>query len=186
MLMRTIGILAMLFAASQIGCTKPNAMSDLSASSITIRKMSLPDKIKILPFTRPKSFDRDAIPDGIEVAVQTVDAMGDPVKAWGSFRFELYRLREASNDPRGERLHDWEQPLATIRDQRGFWDRVTQTYRFQLEWGGAPLKPNDHYVLDVTYQPPDDADRVFAEPFVFEFEPDVDGIRSAADTTSRL
>ena len=45
-----------------------------------------PRSIKLLPFTKPRSFDNDLIPDGIGVSLRTLDAAGDPVKAYGDNR----------------------------------------------------------------------------------------------------
>lgn len=172
---------------SYLACNDNTSLrGGLGPGPVTARTESLPQQIDILPFTKPKSFNSDPIPDGIEVSLRALDAMGDAVKAWGAFRFELYRFRDASGDPRGEKIHGWEQRLDTIRDQRGFWDRVTQTYRFQLEWGGAPLTPNQKYVLEAFFEPAAGGDRVIAQPFVFEFVPDIDTIRATAGAAARM
>lgn len=55
-----------------------------------------PRSIKVLPFTKPRSFDDDNFPDGIAVSLQPRDGAGDPVKAYGTFLFELYAYRPAS------------------------------------------------------------------------------------------
>src|SRR5207248_1004072 len=89
-------------------------------------------RIRILEFTKPKSFTGGTVPEGLEVLLQTTDPMGDKVKVWGSFRFELYRYRQASGDRHGELVQHWDQSIGTYDDQARFWDRFTQTYKFQL------------------------------------------------------
>ena len=101
-------------------------------------------------FTKPKSFTGGALPEGLEVLLQTTDPMGDKVKVWGTFRFELYRYRDASGDRHGELVQHWTQSIGSFDDQARFWDRFTQTYRFQLGWEGTPLEPKHKYLLEVT------------------------------------
>ena len=110
-----------------------------------------PKKIKILEFTRPKSFDGDLYPDGIEVSLRMLDGAGDSVKAFGDFRFELYEHRDASGNNRGDIVRYWTQTLATMKDQKDFWERVTMTYQFPLDWEGDPIAPQRTYVLEVIY-----------------------------------
>lgn len=129
-----------------------------------------PRGIKILPFTKPRSFDDDLIPDGVEVSLRTLDGAGDSVKAYGVFNFELYEFREAAGNHHGERIHFWEQAVLGIEDQKQFWERVTTTYQFQLSWAGRPLSPQRKYVLDVSFQAPG-GQRLF-DSYVMEFRID--------------
>jgi hypothetical protein len=125
-----------------------------------------PRSIKILPFTKARSFDEDGIPDGIAVSLQPRDGAGDPVKAYGTFLFELYGYRPATADHRGERLQSWEQRVVNLEDQKQFWQRVTATYEFQLSWEGQPIPPQKRYLLAVSFQSPG-GERLFD---VYEFE----------------
>ena len=126
-----------------------------------------PQSIKILPFTKPRSFDEDAIPDGLGVSVRTLDAAGDPVKAYGTFIFELYAYKPGTSDHRGPLLHTWTQPITSPKDQKQYWERVTTTYEFQLSWEGQPIEPQKKYILTATLQAPG-AKRLFDE-YEFEF-----------------
>ncbi len=126
-----------------------------------------PRSIKVLPFTKPRSFDDDAIPDGIGVSLRPLDGAGDPVKAYGTFMFELFARRPASGNHRGELLQAWTQPVASPDDQKQFWERVTSTYEFQLSWEGKPLPPQQHYILAASFQAPG-SERLFDE-YEFEF-----------------
>jgi len=134
----------------------------------------LPSQIEILPFTKVDSFDEDAIPDGITAVIRPTDVLGDPVKAYGTVRFELYEHLEASGLNKGKRLTVWQHVLASPAQQSRYWDRVTQTYQFQLAWQ-QPLKPNTKYVLEVVYENPAGV-RLF-DDFVFEFAPKIEQIK---------
>ncbi len=126
-----------------------------------------PVELKILPFTKPKSFDDDALPDGLGVSLRTFDADGDTVKAYGTFVFELYAYRPASADHRGELLRQWTQSVTDPKSQKQFWERVTTTYEFQLSWEGEPLRPEQRYIITATFQAPG-AKRLF-DDYEFEF-----------------
>jgi len=126
-----------------------------------------PQSIKILQFTKPKSFDDDAIPDGIGVSLHTLDAAGDPVKAYGTFVMELYAYRPALSGHRGELLHTWTQAITNPKDQKQYWEKATKTYEFQLSWEGQPLEPQKRYILTVSLEAPG-AKRLFDE-YEFEF-----------------
>lgn len=126
-----------------------------------------PRSIKIQPFTKPRSFDDDAIPDGIAVSLRTLDAAGDPVKAYGVFIFELYAFRSALGDRRGELIQTWRQTILSTRDQKQFWERITASYEFQLSWEGRPIAPQRKYILVASFQSPG-SDRLF-DQYEFEF-----------------
>jgi len=127
-----------------------------------------PQRIEILPFTKFRSFDSDEIPDGLEVALRPLDDMGDPVKVYGTFMFELSQYRQASGNHAGPRLESWTQPILTAADQKRFWDRVTSTYTFQLAWEGGEFPAvGKKYLLQVTFQSPG-GKRLFVD-YAFEF-----------------
>jgi hypothetical protein len=126
-----------------------------------------PASIKILPFTKPRSFDNDAIPDGVGVSLRTLDSAGDPVKAYGTFIFELYGYKQGIGNHRGELVQTWTQPVNSLKDQKKFWERVTSTYEFQLSWEGKPISPDHRFIIVASFQAPG-SDRLFDE-FEFEF-----------------
>jgi len=116
-------------------------------------KMLLPERIKIEPFTCVKSFDRDEIPDGIDVRLRPLDRFGDPIKIVGTLQFELYSYRKASADRKGKQLQFWQVSLRSPKQQRRYWDATSQMYEFPLLWEGSPPS-TDKCVLLVTYQSP--------------------------------
>jgi hypothetical protein len=129
-----------------------------------------PTAIKILPFTKPRSFDDDLIPDGVSVSLRPLDSSGDAVKAYGVFIFELYAYKPAIGSHRGPLLQTWTQPVVDPAGQKKFWERVTSTYEFQLSWEGQPIPPDSRYILAATFQARGSA-RLFDE-YEFEFRPD--------------
>ncbi|MFA5865905.1 MAG: hypothetical protein WC975_14630 [Phycisphaerae bacterium] len=116
-------------------------------------KLLLPAKIDILPFTKPRSWDDDQIPDGIEVVLRPLDSFGDQTKAVGCFRFELYTFQKASGETKGQRIGFWEENMTTKESQNLHWDKITRTYRFRLAWTGEKTRQGK-YVLEVTYLAP--------------------------------
>ena len=112
----------------------------------------MPAKIEILDFTKPKSWDDDSIPDGIEVVLRPYDSFGDETKAIGTFRFELYEFQRANTEPKGKRVAFWQEDLTTKDAQMRHWD-FTRSYRFRLAWTEERIKPGK-YVLEATYISP--------------------------------
>lgn len=116
----------------------------------------MPSEIIIEPFTGLKSFDDDDQPDGLEMVVRPVDAFGDPVKIAGHLIVELYDFRPASGIAEGDKLQQWDLELTTERDQRKYWNRVTQMYEVPLALSPDVLNlgPQRKLVLLVTYNSP--------------------------------
>lgn len=155
-------------AALLAGCNRGQiGQTPQGPSTDELVKYYSPTAIKVLPFTKPRSFDDDATPDGIGVSLRPLDSAGDPVKAYGTFIFELYAYKQALGNHRGELLQTWTQPVLGPKDQKKFWERVTSTYEFQLSWEGKPISPDRRYILLASFQAPG-SDRLFDE-YQFEF-----------------
>lgn len=131
--------------------------------------LMLPQKIKIQPFTKIKSFNEDEIPDGILAVVRPLDRFGDPVKATGLFYFELWTYVEASGMPRGTRLAYWERNITSPEEVRLYWTRA-EMYEFQLAWtaGVEGLQPGQKFVLTATYRAP--WDETFRDEYIIDFQ----------------
>jgi hypothetical protein len=166
------------------GCQQKQDMnlSRLPSDKAEMAGYYLPTQIEILPFTKVGSFDAKGLPDGINAVVRPVDVMGDPVKAYGTLRFELYNYVPDSGLHKGEQLMVWNQSLNTPADQRKYWDRVTQSYQFQLAWR-QPLPPNKTYVLEVVYENP--AGTRLLNDYQFEFAPNVGRIKQELQEQAR-
>ncbi len=136
-----------------------------------------PRTIKICPFTKPASFDDDAIPDGIGVFLEPRDGAGDTGKAYGTFIFELYSYRPAAGSRRGQLIQRWTQPVVSLEQQEQFWNHVIRMYEFQLSWEGEPIPPQQKYILAASFQAPG-SERLFDE-YEFEFRVHRDEILNA-------
>jgi len=152
-----VGILS---AASLVslagGCEKRDGWGVMNGASCEEQlKLYMPMKIDILPFTKPRSWDEDQIPDGLEVVLRPLDSFGDQTKAIGCFRFEVYTFAKADSNPRGKRVGFWEENLTTRDAQALHWDKITRTYRFRLAWNDEASKIRQgKYVRDVTFLAP--------------------------------
>ena len=109
----------------------------------------------VKPFTRVKSFDDDASPDGIELLLQAVNPLGNVgLMIVGVIRVELYEHVKASGIPTGKRLDSWTIDLASEESQRRYWNHVTQMYQLRLTSNHAVVSVARRYVLVVTYTSP--------------------------------
>jgi len=106
------------------------------------------------PFTRPASFDKDPVPDGLEVVLQPLDHEGEPTKIAGHLLFELYDYRPASAERKGQLLQSWEMELASRKDQAAYWNRATRMYEFPLAVDLKRLSQQPKYVLVARYANP--------------------------------
>ncbi len=137
------------------GCATAPAPVDEQARQRLLNFL-LPDHIEIVePFTRVSSFDEDSTPEGIELFLRAVNALGNPgLMIAGHIRIELYEYVPASGVPQGKRYAVWEVDLKTEKQQRTYWNQLTQMYEFRLAVDRAQIPPADAYWLLVTYDSP--------------------------------
>jgi len=121
----------------------------------------LPHGLRIHPFTGTRTFDEHGGIKGIEVRIETLDAFGDPVKAFGDFRFELYTYRPGNPERRGEQINLWEASLLDPKLNAIHWDKVHRTYVFRLKWT-EPIPVGRKLVLAAVFSSPF-TDRLFAQ-----------------------
>lgn len=119
-------------------------------------RLLLPKQIEIVePFTRVKSFDHDNVPDGIELLLRAVNSLDNPgLMLAGDIRVELYEFVPASGDRKGRRLEHWRIELFDSKQQKTYWNSLTQMYEFRLGVNPERIPPARHYVLAVTYDSP--------------------------------
>ena len=148
-------ILAVLSAWSVSGCATTPDYTDPKARQKAL-ELLMPERIEIVkPFTRVKSFDDDASPDGIELLLQAVNPLGNVgLMIVGVIRVELYEHVQASGIPTGKRLDSWTIDLAPEESQRRYWNHVTQMYQLRLKINPAVVSVARRYVLVVTYTSP--------------------------------
>lgn len=148
-------ILAILSAWSVSGCATTPDYTDPKARQKAL-ELLMPERIEIVkPFTRVKSFDDNASPDGIELLLQAVNPLGNVgLMIVGVIRVELYEHVQASGIPTGKRLDSWTIDLASEESQRRYWNHVTQMYQLRLKINPAVVSVARRYVLVVTYTSP--------------------------------
>ena len=124
----------------------PNAIPRSSAEQAMFGVASF----RIHPsFTQISTIGDSHKPNGIEAVLEFLDGFGDPTRASGKLRFELYNFISADSDHRGARLAMWSTSLDTREDQMSHWDTATRAYTFELVY--PQIKPNVAYVLLVQY-----------------------------------
>ncbi len=107
-----------------------------------------PAAIDILPLTGFIAAGPSGADSVIEVYVALLDAFGSPIKAPGSFRFELYVCAQRSAEPKGKRVTIW--PDVDLTDpvkNNDYWQDFFRAYRFELPVGQSQ---NQSYILQVT------------------------------------
>ena len=112
-----------------------------------------PTSLVIGFFTRTRDFDGQKGDDGLEVRIQPLDQFGDPTKAVGSYRIEVFEYRLRTTEKRGERLGHWFVSVLDLESARKFYDPVDRTYVFPLQWEGAGATGLT-VIVQVTYYPP--------------------------------
>jgi hypothetical protein len=115
--------------------------------------MFMPANLIIGFFTRSRDFDGAPGDDGLEVRLQPMDQFGDPTKAVGSYRIEVYEYRLHSTDKRGVRLGHWFISVLDAESNRKYYDSVDRSYVFPLLWD-KPIKAGTSVIVQATYYPP--------------------------------
>ncbi len=119
-------------------------------------ELIMPARIEIQHYlTRPFDFSGTGDADGLEVVLSVHDSFDDPVKCVGTFHFELYKMRMASGDKRGQRVDFWQVTIDADDTLVRYWDRVTRFYRFELQRSEGKLPPG-RYILSVRLVTPTD------------------------------
>lgn len=107
-----------------------------------------PDKAAFLPLSDVRSSDKNTGPDTITVYIALQDFSGSAVKAPAVFRFELYRFKPRSVDPKGKRMYIWEDiDLNSFENNNRYWRDYLRAYEFTLLYNCPECTK---YVLEVT------------------------------------
>ncbi|HEX4796198.1 MAG TPA: hypothetical protein VH370_20585 [Humisphaera sp.] len=125
-----------------------------------------PSSMRIHPaFTQVKDWTGDSKPDGIEVVLEMQDQFGEPTRAAGILRFELWTFREAAAERRGTQLaQPWIFQLNTRSEQNAHWNPVERGYTFQLPFD--KISADRRYVLTAQFDRPEGRlfDQLIVEP----------------------
>lgn len=115
--------------------------------------MLAPKSLVIGFFTQSKDFDGRPGDDGIEVRLQPIDQFGDPTKAVGSYRVEIFMYQYKTLEKRGRRLGHWFVSVLDAGSNRKYYDPIDRSYVFPLLWG-EPLGSGLMVIVQATYYPP--------------------------------
>lgn len=113
--------------------------------------LTLPKQIHVHPLTSSRVFGEAGGVTGIDLRIEALDDWGDSTKAFGRFRFELYR-HAGGADPKGPCQAVWNNEdldLSSAKRNRAHWNKFQRTYDFRLGWQ-API-PVGHRLVIVAY-----------------------------------
>ena len=113
-----------------------------------------PSSMRIHPtFTQVKDWTGDGKPDGVEAFLELSDQFGEPTRATGTIRFELYNFHEAEEERRGKQLAEpWIFKLDNRDQQIAHWNPVERAYTFRLPYD--KISANRRYVLTAQFDRP--------------------------------
>jgi hypothetical protein len=90
----------------------------------------LPVSLKVHSFTRIGEFETGNY--GLEAYIQAIDSWGEPTKAFGDFRFELYEFRPFHQEKKGRQIEMWQVHVEQVTENRNYWHHHTRSYQFLL------------------------------------------------------
>ena len=85
--------------------------------------------------------------DGLIVACEVRDRFGDPVKAWGLIRFEVYSYARSQPGNKGPRVGFWSVPIDSLEAIQQYWDSIFGVYRFNLRWT-RQVKLRERFIVE--------------------------------------
>ena len=148
----------LLLGLPAVGCIENSPLTDTMGGQTDkdIPKplnLLLPQSIRIHYFTGTRNFDKTGGIKGIDVRIEAIDHYGDPTKAFGDFRFEMYSFLPNSTDPKGKRMAVWQEAMMKPEKNLLHWDKVTRTYDFKLQWN-KPIPVGKRFVLVAVFSSP--------------------------------
>ena len=161
-----MGVLS-LAAAIVAGCQNNVSVDMDNPAQATFVGMTIPRAIKLQRFTKPLSardapssdsvrlsFAANEPTNTIEVYLATLDLFDDPVKATGTFHFELLSQRGAAGSRLGERIALWTVEVDSVEKLSVYWDKYARAFKFPLQLDGSSTLPAGRFVLEATYVSP--------------------------------
>jgi len=124
--------------------------------------MFAPKSLVIGFFTQSKSFGGPGGAEGLEVRIQPLDQFGDPTKAIGAYRIEVFEYRPRSGEKRGNRLGHWYVTVLDADSTRKYYDSVDRSYVFPLLWD-KPIAAGTSVIVQATFYPPDTEEKLLAQ-----------------------
>ncbi|HWE93126.1 MAG TPA: hypothetical protein VG269_04065 [Tepidisphaeraceae bacterium] len=138
-------LLALVALSAMNGCgVSPFARSEDD------QKMFGPATVRLHPaFTQVKEWTGGKKPDGIEAVLELQDQFGEPTRAAGTVRFELYSYMPDDPERKGRRLAIWSARLDGREEQIARWNPAIRAYSFQL--GYDQIRVDRAYVLTAQF-----------------------------------
>jgi len=125
--------------------------------------MFAPKSLVIGFFTQSKNFGGPGGAEGLEVFLQPLDQFGDPTKAIGAYRIEVFEYQPRSGEKRGNRLGHWYVTVLDVESTRKYYSSVDRLYVFPLLWD-KPIAAGTSVIVQATYYPSgDDQERLLAQ-----------------------
>jgi hypothetical protein len=164
-------IAGVVVALTVTGCTWLSGMRGDSGEKTEQEWMGMfgPTSIQISFFTQSRDFDDNKGDDGLEICAQPFDKFGDPTKAVGNWRFEVFEYKERSLNRRGRRLCHWFVPVLTPEDNARYYDSIDRSYRFPLLWDVA-IPAGSRVIVQATFYPPGGFERKLIAERVIRIE----------------
>lgn len=152
-------VAGLLVIAMALGGCRPEA-ADVARPVPAPIHLLLPRELKFHSFSKTnRVFDGDG--KGMEVFVQALDAFGDPTKAFGTFRFEMYSPQPGRPGERGTQVATWEIDVYDPEDNLRHWNSFAPAYKFRLRWA-HPVPLGQEFILVAVFSSPHTR-RIFAE-----------------------
>jgi len=108
-----------------------------------------PCRMRVYPTSR---FVHEGDQTILEARIEFLDEAGDPTKAVGQLRFDLFTAGKAADVTTGRRLYGWQAPLYSVEQNRTFYDPVTRAYLFRLKLDSLSVV-SDRVTLKATFIP---------------------------------
>lgn len=128
--MNRCAVIILALAAAVAGCQPKGGRGDHRPSDHDAW-WPRPVAVRVYPSTRfVSAHDAQAL---LEARLELADEMGDPLKAPGEFRLELF------SDTTDRQLYAWRVRALTLDEQKMFYDPITRTYLLRLKLDPAAL-----------------------------------------------
>jgi hypothetical protein len=111
-----------------------------------------PVAMRIYPSTR---FAREGASTALEARIEFVDDAGDPLKAAGDLRLELFPAGRPGEPAAGKPLYTWDASILTRQENQDHYDPATRTYllRLKLDDPGLTRQPLRLRVMFIPQSP---------------------------------
>ena len=154
-------------AALVVGCRNNVTVDMANPAQAIFIDAAMPRAIEVQRYTKPlsardapasdparRSFQASLPTNTIEVYLATLDGFDDPIKATGTFHFELFSPSGAAGTQLGERIALWTIDVDSTRKLAEYWDRYVRAFKFPLQLEQPATLPAGRFILEATYLSP--------------------------------